>query len=477
MQRESRELKGREQELDDQVSAIAAELRDLMLRIPNTPAADAPDGADETANVVVRVEDFDPDGYADYQRVPHWETGAALGILDVETGVKVSGSMFVMLRGAGATVSRAVVPARPRPQPGCLRGDPPAEPRAARGTLTATGPAAQVRRRRVPRRARPPLGHPDRRSATHVDRDATRSSPEADLPAGSWPTRRASGVRRGRPAVTPAASCACTSSTRSSSSRTRPRPTCPVPLEEILGRAEALIRDLGLAHRVLDICTGDLGQSHHRSFDIEIYAPGVDQWLEVSSVSWFSDYQARRANIRYRPAGGGGTELVHTLNGSALAAPRVLAGLLETHRQADGSVVLPEVLGPYLPAGLRLSAPAVDAAAARSIESLGGRLGDRGLRLRPRAGRGDDADQRPQPVQPVGRGLGKHRRPRRRSPSSWPPRCSMRSRACGACSTTRCRAWPHGTPSCGRGCSSSTWALALPAAAVIVWPWIAETTR
>ena len=125
-------------------------------------------------------------------------------------------------------------------------------------------------------------------------------------------------------------------------------------LDEILERGVGLIRDLGLAYRILDICTGDMGQSHHRSFDIEVYSPGVDQWLEVSSVSWFSDYQARRANIRYRPrppATGDGkahAEMVHTLNGSALAVPRVWAALVETHRQPDGSVRLPEVLWPYL---------------------------------------------------------------------------------------------------------------------------------
>jgi seryl-tRNA synthetase len=119
-------------------------------------------------------------------------------------------------------------------------------------------------------------------------------------------------------------------------------------LEEILGRAEGLIADLGLTYRVLDICTGDLGQSHHRSFDIEVYAPGVDQWLEVSSISWFSDYQARRANIRYRPTEGKGNEMVHTLNGSALAVPRVWAAVVETNRQVDGSVKIPEVLLPYM---------------------------------------------------------------------------------------------------------------------------------
>ena len=122
----------------------------------------------------------------------------------------------------------------------------------------------------------------------------------------------------------------------------------PAVLDDILGRATALVAALGLPYRVLDICTGDLGQSHHRSFDVEVYSPGVDRWLEVSSVSWFSDYQARRANIRYRPDGAKGNEFVHTLNGSALAVPRVWAALVETHRRADGSVALPEVLWPYL---------------------------------------------------------------------------------------------------------------------------------
>jgi seryl-tRNA synthetase len=117
---------------------------------------------------------------------------------------------------------------------------------------------------------------------------------------------------------------------------------------ELLARAEASIAALGLAYRIVDLCTADLGQAHARCFDIEVYAPGADMWLEVSSVSWFSDYQARRANIRYRPAGGAPIRVCHTLNGSALAVPRVWAALVETGRQPDGSVRLPEALYPYL---------------------------------------------------------------------------------------------------------------------------------
>src|SRR5256885_7089157 len=116
---------------------------------------------------------------------------------------------------------------------------------------------------------------------------------------------------------------------------------------DLLARAEAALQGLGLTYRVVDLCAGDLGPSSARTFDLEVYAPGCDQWLEVSSVSWFSDYQARRANIRYRPAAGKGTELCHTLNGSAMAWSRIWPAIVETHRQPDGSIAVPEVLHPY----------------------------------------------------------------------------------------------------------------------------------
>ncbi|HEU4841565.1 MAG TPA: serine--tRNA ligase, partial [Ilumatobacteraceae bacterium] len=114
-----------------------------------------------------------------------------------------------------------------------------------------------------------------------------------------------------------------------------------------LARGVGTIEALGLAYRILDIATGDLGQSHHRSFDLEVYAPGTEAWLEVSSVSWFSDYQARRGEIRYKIAGQRGTQVANTLNGSALAVPRVWAAIVENFRRADGSVAIPAALHPY----------------------------------------------------------------------------------------------------------------------------------
>jgi seryl-tRNA synthetase len=122
----------------------------------------------------------------------------------------------------------------------------------------------------------------------------------------------------------------------------------PQLLIELRDRAENLIRALQLPYRIIEICTGDMGGSHHRSYDIEVYAPGCDMWLEVSSVSWFADYQARRADIRYRKTGQKGTEITHTLNGSALAVPRVWAAICENYRQPDGSVRIPDVLTPYM---------------------------------------------------------------------------------------------------------------------------------
>jgi seryl-tRNA synthetase len=121
----------------------------------------------------------------------------------------------------------------------------------------------------------------------------------------------------------------------------------PAAFDDILARAENVLQELGLTYRLLNLCTGDLGTSSARTIDLEVYSPGVDRWLEVSSVSWFRDYQARRAQVRYRTSDGS-TALVHTVNGSALGWARVWAALIETYRQTDGSVVLPDVLAPYM---------------------------------------------------------------------------------------------------------------------------------
>jgi seryl-tRNA synthetase len=345
LQGESRELGADEERLGAEADAVSAELRDLLLRIPNIPADDAPDGAGEQDNVVVRVEQFDPDGYAEHQRVPHWDIGTELGILDIERAVKISGSMFTMFRGAGAMLSRALCQlALDRNADRFEEIRPPSL--VLSSTLTATG--------QLPKFAD---------DAYHVERDDLWCIPTAEVPLTSIAKDEI--LDEGELPVRLMAYSPCFRREAGSAGRdtrgllrvhefdkveilayTTPE-QAPHMLEEIVARAEATISALGLAYRILDICTGDLGQSHHRSFDIEVYAPGVDRWLEVSSISWFSDYQARRANIRYRPAGGKRTEMLHTLNGSALAVPRVWAALVETHRQPDGSIAIPSPLQPY----------------------------------------------------------------------------------------------------------------------------------
>jgi seryl-tRNA synthetase len=277
--------------------------------------------------------------------VPHWEIGAQLGILDLERGAKVSGSMFPVFRRGGATLVRALCQlALDRNADAFEEIRPPTLVRTE--TMEATG--------QLPKFAD---------DAYHLERDDLWAIPTAEVPLTSL--RRNEIIEESELPVRMMAYTPCYRREAGAAGRdtrgllrvhefdkveilalTTPAQAPDIHLE-LLDRAEATIAALGLAYRIVDISTGDLGQSHARSFDLEVYAPGCDLWLEASSVSWFSDYQARRANIRYRPAGGGSTVMCHTLNGSALAVPRVWAALVETYRQPDGSVALPEILFPY----------------------------------------------------------------------------------------------------------------------------------
>jgi seryl-tRNA synthetase len=343
---QSRAVGDDERRLAAEADEAEHELRQLLLRIPNLPAADAPDGSGEEDNVVVRSEGRAPEDHAGHQRVPHWEMGPALGILDLERGVKISGSMFVVYRGAGARLARALV------QLGLDRNA---------DAFEEIRPPTLVRTETLMASGQLPKFADD---AYHIERDDLWAIPTAEVPLTSL--GRDEILAEDELPVRLMAHTSCFRREAGSAGRdTRgllrvhefdkveilayaTPEQAPALLEELLGRAEAVLVDLGLAYRVVDICAADLGQPHARTFDLEVYAPGCDQWLEVSSVSWFTDYQARRANLRYRPGGGRGTALVHTLNGSALAVPRVWAALVETHRRPDGSVGLPAALAPYL---------------------------------------------------------------------------------------------------------------------------------
>ncbi len=346
LQAESRALGEREHALDADADALAAEIRAELLVVPNLPADDCPDGAGEHDNVVVSVYGYDPDGYAPHQRVPHWDVGAELGILDLERGAKLSGSMFVLYRGAGAALVRALVQlALDRNADAFEEVRPP--------TLVSTQTMIST-------------GHLPKfvDEAYHLERDDLWAIPTAEVPLTSLARDEILDEAQLPQRFMAHTSCfrrEAGSAGRDTRGLLRVHEFDKVEIlayatpeqaaavhEDLLRRAVGVIADLGLAHRVLDLCTGDIGNSSARTFDIEVYAPGADRWLEVSSVSWFSDYQARRANIRYRPAGGKGTEVVHTLNGSALAVPRVWAAIVETYRRPDGQVTVPDVLRPYL---------------------------------------------------------------------------------------------------------------------------------
>jgi seryl-tRNA synthetase len=348
LQVESRAMGQRETELAAQADTVEAAVRELLLSIPNVPSDLAPDGAGEEDNPTVKgpVGSVTRSDYAAYQQVPHWEIGAALGILDNERAAKISGSMFTMLRGLGATMSRALCQlALDRNADAFEEIRPPSLVTTA--TLTATG--------QLPKFAD---------DAFAIERDDLWCIPTAEVPLTSI-NRDELLDESTLPRRYMAHSTCFRREAGSAGKDTRgllrshefdkveilayaTAAQAPALLDEMVGCAEGTIAALGLPYRIIEICTGDMGQSHHRSFDIEVYAPGCDRWLEVSSISWFSDYQGRRGNLRYRPTGVKGTEITHTLNGSALAVPRVLAALWEHGRQADGSIKIPEALLPYM---------------------------------------------------------------------------------------------------------------------------------
>ncbi len=343
---ESRELGERERTLQVDYDAVADQLRLVLLGIPNIPHSEAPDGAGDHDNPVVKGPEQMPASFPDHQRVPHWETASALGILDNERATKIAGAMFTMQRGLGATMARALCQYALDANADAFEEiRPPTFVTTA--TLTATG--------HLPKFAD---------DAYAIERDDLWAIPTAEVPLTSLHAQEIldeASLPLRYMAYTPCYRREAGSAGRDTRGMLRSHEfdkveilaiatpeQAPQLLIELRDRAENLIRALQLPYRIIEICTGDMGGSHHRSYDIEVYAPGCDMWLEVSSVSWFADYQARRADIRYRKTGQKGTEITHTLNGSALAVPRVWAAICENYRQPDGSVRIPDVLTPYM---------------------------------------------------------------------------------------------------------------------------------
>ena len=343
---ESRTLGEREKVLDGEYGEVEAVLREVLLQIPNLPHPDVSNGTGSHDNVVVRGPLQMPAAFASHQRVPHWETGVELGILDAERAVKISGAMFTMQRGLGATMARALCQfALDRNADAFEEIRPPSL--VTTQTLTVTG--------QLPKFAD---------DAYNIGRDDLWAIPTAEAPltslhAGEILHEAALPLRY--MAFSPCFRREAGSAGRDTRGMLRSHEfdkveifavttpeTASAMLDDFVERVTSTIAALGMPYRVLEICSGDLGQSHYRSYDVEVYAPGCDQWLEVSSISWFSDYQARRGEIRFRREGKKGTDFAHTLNASALAVPRVWAAILENFRNADGSITIPGVLHPYM---------------------------------------------------------------------------------------------------------------------------------
>lgn len=344
--------------LETKLDAIAYEQSNLLLNIPNLPDPRVPVGKDENENIVTRVEG--EQRVFDFQPLPHWELGTRLGILDIERGVKLSGSRFYVLKGMGAALQRALIawmldlhtrkhgyteiypPAVVREQ--CLIGT---------GNLpkfgdnlyrdveedfwlipTAEVPVTNLHREEILDAEQLPLHYVAytpcfRREKMSAGRDVR-------------------GIKRGHQFDKVEMVKLCLPENSDDE------------LVSLVDNAEDVCRGLKLPYRVVQMCTGDLSFVAAIKYDIEIWSPacGDDggEWLEVSSCSSFKDFQARRANIRFRREQGARPEFVHTLNGSGLALPRVLISVLENYQNADGSVTVPEVLRPYLGGKERIEA-------------------------------------------------------------------------------------------------------------------------
>jgi seryl-tRNA synthetase len=332
--------------LEAALSEAEASFECLLLEVPNLPHPSVPLGRDERDNVVVRTVGEEP--RFDFAPRPHWELGPELAILDFERGVKISGSRFYVLLGAGARLERALIAwmidLHVR-EHGYVEVYPPAM--VKRECLVGTGNLPKF--------------------ADNLYRDAEDDLwfvPTAEVPVTNlYRDELLDGARLPirHVAYTPCFRREKMSAGRDVRGIKRGHQFDKVEmvkfvlpehsdeeLDGLLDDAEDVCRRLGLQHRIVEMCTGDLSFTAARKFDVEVWAAGCREWLEVSSCSSFRDFQARRARIRFRPAGGGKPEFVHTLNGSGLALPRLMIAVLENFQNGDGSVTVPEVLRPYM---------------------------------------------------------------------------------------------------------------------------------
>jgi seryl-tRNA synthetase len=346
-------LKQRIQDGESRLAELDARVEALLLEIPNPPHESVPDGGGPADNVVARTWGEPPT--FDFEAAPHYDLGERLGIFDFERAVKLSGSRFVVLRGDGARLQRALT---------SFMLDV-----AREHGYTEIAPPYLVRREAMIGAGQLPKFEDE---AYHAD-DGLFLIPTAEVPVTNLyagEILEAAQLPIAHVALTPCWRREAGAAGKDTRGYIRlhqfekvemVRFTTPESsledLELITSHAERVLQLLGLHYRVLSMCTGDLGFSQWKKYDVEVWAPGMQQWLEVSSCSVFGEFQARRANIRYRPAPSEKPRHVHTLNGSALGVPRTFDALLESYQQADGSVVIPEPLRQYIGGLERLTAP------------------------------------------------------------------------------------------------------------------------
>jgi len=343
---EGRDLRVRIRALEEEVRSLDEQLEALLLRVPNVPQPMVPAGKDEEGDVLVRSWG-EPESF-DFQPAPHWKLGESLGIIDFEKGVKLSGSRFYVLKGMGARLQRALISFM-------------LDLHTTEHGYTEIYPPFMVKRECMVGSGNLPKFADN---LYHDEEDDLWFVPTAEVPITNL--HRDEILPPGALPLYYVAYTACFRREKMSAGKdtrgikrghqfdkveiykfTEPA-TSNEELEKLTGDAEQVCRQLGLPYRVLELCTADLGFASTRSYDIEMWAPGCGEWLEVSSCSNCGDFQARRANIRYRPSPDARPQFVHTLNGSGLALPRVLIAIMENYQQADGSIVIPEVLQPYV---------------------------------------------------------------------------------------------------------------------------------
>jgi seryl-tRNA synthetase len=342
---EMREIGDRANTLNEQAKELGEKLSGLMLTLPNLPQTDVPVGENESGSVIVRQNSNPP--VLDFSPKPHWELGEELGIIDFERGTKLAGSRFYTMMGYGPKLERALIAWM-------------LDLHSTDHGYTEVSLPAVVKREIMEGSGNLPKFADN---LYHDDEDDLWLIPTAEVPI----------TNLYRDEIIPAntlplkyvAQTPCFRREKASAGRdtrgikrvhqfnkvemyqfVEPE-TSNRELEHLVDDAEDVCRKLGFTYRVLQLCTGDMGFASSKTYDIEVWAAGCEEWLEVSSCSNCTDFQARRSNIRYRAEEGGRPRLPHTLNGSGLALPRVIIAILENYQQPDGSVVIPDVLRPY----------------------------------------------------------------------------------------------------------------------------------